>query len=193
MSLRTVIVVMLAMSGSFATILALMGYAFGPDLPGRARRPPREVVTAQAPSAAPAGTSAAAVERRPRASGPDVPRRPYPTPEAGPVPPRVAASTDPELARMAQVSSRRLSGVEAALDQQVTALKKSRDEMLAEFAGQLATLSAQQAAVEVAALDDDMAALALKRLAAARRSEILRQLPVPRRGAIEKRLAGAPR
>lgn len=91
---------------------------------------------------------------------------------------------------MAKLSARRLASVETAMNKQVAALKKSRDEMLEEFSGQLATMTVDAAAAEVIALDDETAALALQRLATARRKAILRQLPADRRGAIEKRLTG---
>ena len=189
MSLRTIIIVMLAMSGSFATILALMGYAFGPDPEGRVRRSRRDVVTVLPPSPEPETAREAPGGGRRRPAGATGPRMPVSASAAelsG-----AKARTDPGVERMAKLSSRRLAGVETALNKQVAALKKSRDEMLEEFSGQLATMTVDAAAAEVTALDDETASLALQRLAAARRKAILRQLPEDRRNAIEKRLTGA--
>ena len=61
-----------------------------------------------------------------------------------------------------------------------------------ELAGQLASLSVQEASATVASLDDETAALTLQRFGGARRSAVLRDLPAKRRAAIEVLLKKKP-
>ena len=122
---------------------------------------------------------------------PDIPSGPQPLSEVPAILPPIPEK-EPEIATLARVTERRLQGVEQALSRQVAELKKSRDEMLDELAGQLAAMSVGDAASTLAPLDDETAALTLHRLGAARRSAILRTLPVKRRTALERHLKNLP-
>ena len=199
MSPRSILIVVLAMSGSFVTILAVVGHIASGEGGGRrtVRRP--DVVTVAPPVLR---APEAATRRRARevlvtdtvaSATPDVPSSFVPLSPPPSPPPAEVTPADPDVAHMARVAGTRLQGVEAALSRQVQVLKQSRDEMLDDFAGHLAAMPVTEATLALKPLDDETAALTLKRLAPARRSAILRALPNDRRGALQKRLGTASR
>ena len=193
MTSKSILIVLVAMSGSYTTIHAVLGYDLGPDVLSGART--RQARTSDRVAVAPPGPQ---LRRPPEAEElydeeadrrlrgiPDVPDTPSPLSDIpGPLPPPAARKA--EIDALARVTERRLQGVERALTRQVKALKQSRDEMLVEFAGQLAAMSVAEASAELSALDDETAALTLGYLGAARRGAILRTLKPQRRTAIEK-------
>lgn len=193
MSPKAIGIVLLAMSGSFVTILAVLGYAVAGDSAPRNRSRYRQadVVSVTPPAPAPRELPSSQ-SRSPRTRAQpdpvlDVPDQAQPLSDSAvdlPPPPGPA----PELAQLARTTQRRLQGVEDALASQVAALKKSRDAMLDELAGQLATNSVDEAVISLKPLDDETAALTLTRLGTARRQAILRNMPEKRRKALESHL-----
>jgi hypothetical protein len=121
----------------------------------------------------------------------DIPDIPVPLSQTPALLPPIPGNA-PDIELLARVTARRLRGVEQALSLQVTALKKNRDEMLDDFAGQLAHMTVDEASAALAPLDDEAAALTLKRLGAARRQAVLRTLMSPRRAAVEKLIRKSP-
>ncbi|MEE3335666.1 MAG: hypothetical protein VX255_04675, partial [Candidatus Latescibacterota bacterium] len=93
-----------------------------------------------------------------------------------------------QIRRLAAEASTRLEGVESSLSQQVLALKKSRDAMLDQLAIELKGQAPSAAATLLLSLDDELAALALKRLSRALQNSILDQIPGKRRARLQKRL-----
>ena len=181
MSPKSIFIVLLAMSGSFATILSVLGYALEPDVltGSRHRRTrPTDVVSVAPPGPVLDSHSRAIV-------GFDIPDFPVPLSQTPAMLPPVPGKA-PDIELLARVTARRLRGVEQALSLQVTALKKNRDEMLDDFAGHLALMSVEEASAALGPLDDEAAALTLKRLGAARRKALLRALMSKRRAAVEK-------
>lgn len=182
MSPKAIGIVLLAMSGSFVTILAVLGYAVSNEPASRpVRRPRTEHIAAPPPVLRSHPTDA------PETFTPDVPDQPQPLSDSDiSLPPAPAPA--PQLAQLARTTQRRLQGVEDALARQVAALKQSRDEMLDELAAQLAAIPVDEATQTLKPLDDETAALTLTRLGTARRKAILRALPDKRRATLEKRL-----
>ena len=183
---KSIIIILLAMSGSFVTIIAVLGYALGPDAgTGSRNRQPRttNVVSVAPPSRV--------LLSHPQVAGFDIPDGPVPL---SPTPAllRPIPEAAPAITLLARVTGRRFRGVEQALSRQVTALKNNRDLMLADFAGQLAVMSVEEASATLAPLDDEVAALTLKRLGAARRKAILRTLESKRRSTLEQLIKKLP-
>lgn len=188
MSPRAIVIAVLAMSGSFSLILAVLGLLLDADAPPpRARRPAARVV-------APPPT--ASIQARPVLEGqvrddiPDVPDEPAQTPEGGTAPPpeREPVVSPAEVQQLARTTQRHLQGVEDALAQQVKALRQSRDLMLDELATQLAGMTVEEAAATLEPVDVETTALTLKRLPAPRRSALLRAMPADRRTKVERLL-----
>ena len=186
MSPKSIIIILLAMSGSFATIIAVLGYALGPDAgagSGNRRTRTANVVSVAPPSRV--------LLSHPQVAGFDIPDGPVPlSPTPALLPP--IPEDAPDITLLARVTGRRFRGVEQALSRQVTALKNNRDLMLDDFAGQLAVMSVEEASATLAPLDDEVAALTLKRLGAARRKAILRTLESKRRSILEQLIKKLP-
>ena len=199
MSPRSIIIVLLAMCGSFTTILAVLGYVVGPGvLTGTKQRQRPKSVALQPPTpVSPVRSLARDTFTRDSAKRlqdiPDAPDQAQPLsnipvqlPPPGEKPDRTDGGPNPEIQRLARVTERRLQGVESALSQQVRALKESRDQMLDEFAGQLASMPVAEASETMSPLDNETAALTLNRLGKARRNAILRTLAPKKRATLEK-------
>ncbi|MFH1567569.1 MAG: hypothetical protein ABIL09_06160, partial [Gemmatimonadota bacterium] len=82
---------------------------------------------------------------------------------------------------------RHLSQVEESLQRQVQALRESRNRMLDDLGEQLEAMAPAEAARDVAILDDETAALALRKLSAGQRQKVLAALdPARSRRLIER-------
>lgn len=200
MSIKSFIAIVLAMCGSFTTILAVVGYVAQPTT-APSRRNPRvasQPVIPQERAPAPASTRPS---RSPRLSTdqqgaervvPDVPTQGPPQPLPDLVPINLAqiehGLTHEQVQRMAREASARLEGVENSLGQQVVALKKSRDAMLDQLSDELKTQTPSAAATLLLSLDNELATLSLKRLPTVKRRLILEQIPVRRRIILTKLL-----
>ncbi|MBT4101406.1 MAG: hypothetical protein HOM68_06480 [Gemmatimonadetes bacterium] len=203
MSIKSFIAIALAMCGSFTTILAVVGYVAQPTTAPRKRNPPAisEPALAQERALSPASTRSSRqftdqqeAERVLR----DVPTQgpPQPLPDLVPidlVPADLAQQiesglTHEQVQRMAREASARLEGVESSLGQQIVALKKSRDAMLDQLSDELKMQTPSAAATLLLSLDDELAALSLKRLPTVKRRLILEQIPGRRRNRLNKLL-----
>lgn len=197
MSPKSITIVLLAMSGSFITILAVLGYVIGTNgsASPRARLSRSPDTAIVAPPAPVLRSHPQDTRPRPRddADGSvlDVPYTPVPFSSNPAVLPPIPEQ-DAEIELLARVTQRRLQGVENALMRQVEALKKSRDGMLDELAGQIAAMSVEEASASLGPLDDETAALTLQRLGVARRKAVLRTLQEKRRTALEQHLKKLP-
>ena len=199
MSIKSIIAVILAMCGSFTTILAVVGYAAQPA-PTINRRPttstvvsPRSQPELRQPERLAPPTRATSTETASDRFVPDVPagETAPPLPEIVPadlVTNAEGALSPEQIRRLAAEASTRLEGVESSLSQQVLALKKSRDAMLDLLAIELKGQAPSAAATLLLSLDDELAALALKRLSRAQQNSILDQIPGKRRARLQKRL-----
>lgn len=186
MSPRSIIIVLLAMSGSFTTILAVLGYAMGNDVQPRVRRERLVAPTSTTPISAAAEALANSTDMGQPV--PDVPDAATTAPEVSDrLPPPEADAAGVEL--LARVTERRLQGVEEALAKQVKALRQSRDAMLDELASQLAAMTVKDAVATLVEVDDETVSLTLQRLPTPRRQAILRGLPAKRRTSLERLLA----
>ncbi|HJN26563.1 MAG TPA: hypothetical protein QF604_01455, partial [Candidatus Latescibacteria bacterium] len=148
MSIKSIIAVILAMCGSFTTILAVVGYAAQPA-PTINRRPttstvvsPRSQPELRQPERLAPPTRATSTETASDRFVPDVPagETAPPLPEIVPadlVTNAEGALSPEQIRRLAAEASTRLEGVESSLSQQVLALKKSRDAMLDQLAIEL--------------------------------------------------------
>ena len=87
-----------------------------------------------------------------------------------------AAEVEDRAALVARLAAQRLDEMEADLQRQVVALRKSRDRMLDDLAQELEAMVPAQAAKQVAALDDEAGSLALSRLSARHRRAVLAEL-----------------
>ncbi len=124
---------------------------------------------------------------------PDVPTQgdPIPLPDVVPadlVDQMEAILTPEQIDRMAKEAATRLEGVESSLGQQVVALKKSRDAMLDQLADEIRGQTPSAAGTLLMSLEDELAALTLKRLTRAQRRDILDQIPARRRSRIQRHL-----
>ena len=199
MSIKSIVAVILAMCGSFTTILAVVGYAAQPA-PTIKRRPmtstvvsPRSQPELRQPERLAPPTRATSTETASDRFVPDVPAG-----DTAPSLPEIVPAdmvTDVEgalspeqIRRLAAEASTRLEGVESSLSQQVLALKKSRDAMLDQLAIDLRGQAPSAAATLLLSLDDELATLALKRLSRAQQNPILDQIPGKRRARLQKRL-----
>ncbi|HCV23579.1 MAG: hypothetical protein CME13_02995 [Gemmatimonadetes bacterium] len=199
MSIKSIIAVILAMCGSFTTILAVVGYAAQPA-PTINRRPttstvvsPRSQPELRQPERLAPPTRATSTETASDRFVPDVPagETAPPLPEIVPadlVTNAEGALSPEQIRRLAAEASTRLEGVESSLSQQVLALKKSRDAMLDQLAIELKGQAPSAAATLLLSLDDELAALALKRLSRAQQNSILDQIPGKRHARLQKRL-----
>ncbi|MED5414870.1 MAG: hypothetical protein VYC64_07950 [Candidatus Latescibacterota bacterium] len=199
MSIKSIIAVILAMCGSFTTILAVVGYVAQPA-PTIKRRPttstvvsPRSQPELRQPERLAPPTRATSTETASDRFVPDVPagETAPPLPEIVPadlVTDAEGALSPEQIRRLAAEASTRLEGVESSLSQQVLALKKSRDAMLDQLAIELKGQAPSAAATLLLSLDDELAALALKRLSRALQNSILDQIPGKRRARLQKRL-----
>ena len=199
MSIKSIIAVILAMCGSFTTILAVVGYAAQPA-PTINRRPttstvvsPRSQPELRQPERLAPPTRATSTETASDRFVPDVPagETAPPLPEIVPadlVTNAEGALSPEQIRRLAAEASTRLEGVESSLSQQVLALKKSRDAMLGQLAIELKGQAPSAAATLLLSLDDELAALALKRLSRAQQNSILDQIPGKRHARLQKRL-----
>ncbi|MBT3346366.1 MAG: hypothetical protein HN712_06335 [Gemmatimonadetes bacterium] len=203
MSIKSIIATILAMCGSFAMILAVVGHMAQPESVAHPRR--RVPVTTTAPPA-PQLRAPEATRQRPTRSSrrpqsrqteerniPDVPTRGNPVPLPDIVPADLvdeveAALTPAQIQRMAREATTRLEGLESSLSQQVVALKKSRDAMLDQLADELRSQNPSAAGTLLLSLDDELAVLTLKRLTRAQRQAILENIPGKRRTRLQTRL-----
>ena len=85
-------------------------------------------------------------------------------------------------------AAQHLSSVQRDLRRQVAALKKSRNRMLDELAGELAGMRPELAAAEVRLLDDESATLTLSRLSASKRAAVLIALDRKRALILDRRV-----
>ena len=172
MNTKTAILVAAGMCLSFGAVLGLMVAVFEPSPPARARRP----VLAQRPPSPEfrRGSGAASNQPRPAAA----PVRPPQASAEGPVVPRAPAEKTEAQQKLepAAVTAEQFGIVKRELKRQIDALKKDRDEMLAELARAVAGMSPAQAAAELRALNDEAAVAVLRRLSAAQRRGILEQM-----------------
>ncbi|MCC7264165.1 MAG: hypothetical protein IT369_16775 [Candidatus Latescibacteria bacterium] len=161
MSAKTPILILLGMCLSFSLVLAVV-IAFRPQTPPPKRRPQvaaqhRAPTTPETPHRAttPSPEPAARPETRPA------------TPTVGLKPMDLTPSAE---------AAHELDLAKKELREQIAALKKDRDQMLNNLAGQLATLPLAEAAVQLNDLDDESAALVLVRLKPDKRRALLGQL-----------------
>ena len=197
MSSKSIIAIILAMCGSFTMILAVVGQLAQPESPSAPRR---RIPAAATPSPVPQLRAPEAARQRPTRSEPaqerdvpDVPTQGSPVPLPDIVPAELvdeveAALTPAQIQHMAREATTRLEGLESSLSQQVVALKKSRDAMLDQLADELRSQSPSAAGTLVLSLDDELAALTLKRLTRAQRQAILEHIPGKRRTRLQSRL-----
>ena len=172
------ILFVLGMTVSFPVLLAIMVSFMGPSTRSRPRRAqiaqkvsqpahpvskPSSSRTQQvaARSLATPDTAKSAAVRTPEPPSPAIER---PSPDSSPV-----IAPDP-------ATTKQLALIEKELKQQLDALKKDRDSMLAALAQSLVPLSPSEAAQELHTLDDESGAKVLRHLSASRRQEILSHL-----------------
>jgi hypothetical protein len=195
MSGRSIAIVLLAMCGSFTTILAFMGFAIGlPKEPRKQHRRPTAIVNPTPPAQRPLVASEVIAGQEDQADiSEQFPSVLPPLPEASVRGAVTDPQSVPEVDAMARTARTRLARVEAALARQVASLKESRDQLLDEFAEDLAGMSVDEATQQLSVLDDEMAGMALRRLGPARQKAILRSLPPARRESLQKLLRLASR
>ena len=178
MSPKTVVLVALGMTGSFCLIFALMLALYGP-----APAPPRQ----QGPTAAP---RRAQPKQAPQSQKLPSDGRPAPAPQTGtgtvarPGP----APNQAEPTAQDQAARRELQAMRNTIKEQIDHLKKDRDRKVSALAAQLAALPAAEAAAQCDELDEETAALALKRLGAAQRRSLLSHLSEDKARRLRKRL-----
>ena len=88
----------------------------------------------------------------------------------------------------ADLATRHLDGMASRLERQIEALEQSRNGLLDELARELQDMEPGAAARELALLDDESAALALRRLPPAFRTQVLGALEPTRRRALRSQL-----
>lgn len=176
MSAKTPILILLGMCLSFSLVLAVV-IAFRPQSPPPKRRLP--VAVHQRPAAVEAPSPA---RHRPPAS-------PTETAAKGEArtPAQAAAVVKPLDMTPAAEAARELDLAKKELRAQIAALKKDRDQMLNNLAGELTGLPVAEAGAQLNSLDDESAALVLVRLKPEKRQALLARLEPAR----AKRLAQA--
>ncbi len=177
MSLRAVFLLLMSMFASSALVFVLMWAVMSPPGP-RAPRP-RVRVRTQRPSPTqvhPPEANPTAWRDATRRSSPVMADRPLPTPPAHILAAPEATEVEERAALVARMAAQRLDEMESDLQRQVAALKKSRDRMLDDLARELEAMIPQEAAREVATLDDESGSLALSRLSVRQRRAVLAEL-----------------
>lgn len=191
MSLRAVFLLLVSMFASSALVFVLMWAIVSPPEPRSPK--PRARVRSQPPSPAavrPPEVNPTARRDATRRASPGMANRPLPAP------PPTHALTAPEAteveeraAHVARMAAQRLDEMEGDLQRQVDALKKSRDRMLDDLARELEAMIPQEAAREVATLDDESGSLALSRLSVRQRRAVLAEMAPVRATRLRERLA----
>lgn len=176
MSLRALFLLLLGMFASFAVVFVLMWAAMSSPEP-RAPRPRVRSPRSDATEVRPPERNLTAWRDATRRASPVMAGPPPPTaPPAHTLTAPQAAEVEHRAALVARLAAQRLDEMEVDLQRQVEALKKSRDRMLDDLAKELEAMIPQEAAREVAILDDEAGSLALSRLSVRQRRAVLAEL-----------------
>ena len=173
MNPKTVALVALGMTGSFCLIFALMLAFLGPaPSPTQKKRP----------------QATAAPEFRSPSQPPPQSRIPAPAAEPS-LTPAVAAEKPPASPTAQDEAARHeLKAMRQTIKEQIDQLKKDRDRKVAALATQLSALPAAAAAEQCDQLDEETAALVLKRLSSEKRRSLLSHLPDAKAKKLRRRL-----
>lgn len=173
MNPKTVVLVALGMTGSFCLIFALMLAFLGPT-PGPAQKTRPQATAAPQP--------------RSPSQPPPQSRVPAPAPEPSLTPITAAEKNPPAPTAQDEAARHELQAMRQTIKEQIDQLKKDRDRKVATLATRLAALPAAAAAEQCDQLDEEIAALVLKRLSSEKRRSLLSHLPDAKAKNLRRRL-----
>lgn len=183
------ILFILGMSATFPVLLAIMVSFMIPSTRSRPRRAQVTVEGSQSfrPASKPSPSRTQRVAAHPLAS-PDTAKTATTRAPAASSPPVGLSPAKQERIVPDPAATKQLALMEKELKQQLDALKKDRDAMLAALAQRLVPLTPSEAAQELRTLDDESAAKVLRHLSASRRREILSHLDTQRARRLRRKL-----
>lgn len=173
MNPKTVVLVALGMTGSFCLIFALMLAFLGPTSSPPPKKRHQETAGPQL-----------------RAPAQSTPQSRIPSPSAEPsITPTVADEKPPAPSTVQDEAARHeLQAMRQTIKEQIDQLKKDRDHKVSTLAAQLSALPAAAAAEQCDQLDEEIAALVLKRLGSEKRRSLLSHLPDAKAQRLRRRL-----